>query len=40
MPDDLRGPGVPFCHEPVSGPGRRQILIGDPSGHPIELSGK
>jgi catechol 2,3-dioxygenase-like lactoylglutathione lyase family enzyme len=35
--DRLRGAGVPFRSEPVSGPGGRQVLIADPSGNLIEL---
>jgi predicted enzyme related to lactoylglutathione lyase len=33
----LRGEGVGFRNEIVSGPGGRQILLDDPSGNPIEL---
>lgn len=33
----LRAAGVPFRSEPISGPGGRQILIGDPSGNLVEL---
>ena len=33
----LRGAGVPFRNEIVTGPGGQQILIEDPSGNPIEL---
>nr|WP_232327783.1 VOC family protein [Kibdelosporangium sp. MJ126-NF4]CEL13120.1 hypothetical protein, bleomycin resistance protein family [Kibdelosporangium sp. MJ126-NF4]CTQ98808.1 hypothetical protein, bleomycin resistance protein family [Kibdelosporangium sp. MJ126-NF4] len=33
----LRGAGVPFRSEEVSGPGGRQILIADPAGNLIEL---
>jgi catechol 2,3-dioxygenase-like lactoylglutathione lyase family enzyme len=33
----LRGAGVPFRNEIVTGPGGRQILLDDPSGNPIEL---
>jgi catechol 2,3-dioxygenase-like lactoylglutathione lyase family enzyme len=33
----LRGAGVRFRNEIVSGPGGRQILLEDPSGNPIEL---
>jgi predicted enzyme related to lactoylglutathione lyase len=35
--DRLRGAGVPFRNEIVTGPGGRQILLDDPSGNPIEL---
>jgi len=35
--DRLRGAGLPFRSEPVSGPGGRQILLGDPAGNLIEL---
>jgi catechol 2,3-dioxygenase-like lactoylglutathione lyase family enzyme len=33
----LRGAGVRFRNEIVTGPGGRQILLEDPSGNPIEL---
>jgi catechol 2,3-dioxygenase-like lactoylglutathione lyase family enzyme len=33
----LRGAGLTFRNEVVSGPGGRQILVEDPSGTPIEL---
>jgi catechol 2,3-dioxygenase-like lactoylglutathione lyase family enzyme len=33
----LRGAGVHFRNEIVTGPGGRQILLEDPSGNPIEL---
>jgi predicted enzyme related to lactoylglutathione lyase len=33
----LRGAGVTFRNEIVSGPGGRQILLEDPAGNPIEL---
>jgi catechol 2,3-dioxygenase-like lactoylglutathione lyase family enzyme len=33
----LRGEGVRFRNEIVTGPGGRQILLDDPSGNPIEL---
>jgi catechol 2,3-dioxygenase-like lactoylglutathione lyase family enzyme len=33
----LRGAGLTFRNEIVSGPGGQQILIDDPSGNPIEL---
>jgi catechol 2,3-dioxygenase-like lactoylglutathione lyase family enzyme len=33
----LRGAGVPFRNEIVTGPGGKQILLDDPSGNPIEL---
>lgn len=35
--DRLRGAGVPFHSEAISGPGGRQILIADPAGNLIEL---
>ena len=35
--DRLRGAGVRFRNEIVTGPGGRQILLEDPSGNPIEL---
>jgi len=35
--DRLRGAGLSFRSEPVSGPGGRQILIADPAGNLIEL---
>ena len=33
----LRGAGVSFRSDVVSGPGGKQILLDDPSGNPIEL---
>jgi catechol 2,3-dioxygenase-like lactoylglutathione lyase family enzyme len=33
----LRGAGLRFRNEVVSGPGGRQILVDDPAGNPIEL---
>ena len=33
----LRGEGVSFCSDLVSGPGGRQILLTDPAGNLIEL---
>jgi catechol 2,3-dioxygenase-like lactoylglutathione lyase family enzyme len=33
----LRGAGVSFRNDIVSGPGGRQILVDDPSGNPIEI---
>jgi catechol 2,3-dioxygenase-like lactoylglutathione lyase family enzyme len=33
----LRGAGVEFRNDVVSGPGGRQILVDDPSGNPIEI---
>jgi catechol 2,3-dioxygenase-like lactoylglutathione lyase family enzyme len=33
----LRGAGVKFRNDTVSGPGGRQILAEDPAGNPIEL---
>lgn len=33
----LRGAGVRFRNEIVTGPGGRQILLEDPSGNPVEL---
>ena len=33
----LRGEGVSFCTDLVSGPGGRQILLTDPAGNLIEL---
>ncbi|MCM0677513.1 VOC family protein [Micromonospora phytophila] len=35
--DRLRGAGLAFRSEPVSGPGGRQILLADPAGNLIEL---
>jgi catechol 2,3-dioxygenase-like lactoylglutathione lyase family enzyme len=35
--DRLRGAGLPFRSELVSGPGGRQILLADPAGNLIEL---
>jgi predicted enzyme related to lactoylglutathione lyase len=33
----LRGAGISFRNEIISGPGGRQVLLDDPSGNPIEL---
>ena len=33
----LRGAGLTFRNDVVSGPGGRQILLEDPSGNPVEL---
>jgi catechol 2,3-dioxygenase-like lactoylglutathione lyase family enzyme len=33
----LRGAGVRFRNDVVTGPGGQQILLDDPSGNPIEL---
>ena len=33
----LRGAGVSFRNDVVTGPGGKQILLDDPSGNPIEL---
>jgi catechol 2,3-dioxygenase-like lactoylglutathione lyase family enzyme len=33
----LRGAGVPFRSEQISGPGGRQILLADPAGNLVEL---
>jgi len=33
----LRAAGLSFRNDIVSGPGGRQILVGDPSGNPIEI---
>jgi catechol 2,3-dioxygenase-like lactoylglutathione lyase family enzyme len=33
----LRGAGVGFRNDIVSGPGGRQVLVDDPSGNPIEI---
>lgn len=33
----LRHTGAPTRSEPIAGPGRRQVLVEDPSGNPIEL---
>jgi glyoxylase I family protein len=33
----LRATGARFRHEPVDGPGGRQVLAEDPSGNPVEL---
>ena len=33
----LRGAGVTFRNEVISGPGGQQVLIEDPAGNPIEL---
>jgi len=35
--DRLRAAGVHFRNDIVTGPGGSQILLGDPSGNPIEL---
>jgi catechol 2,3-dioxygenase-like lactoylglutathione lyase family enzyme len=35
--DRLRGAGLSFRGEPISGPGGRQILLADPAGNLIEL---
>jgi catechol 2,3-dioxygenase-like lactoylglutathione lyase family enzyme len=35
--DRLRGAGVSFRSDVVSGPGGKQIVLDDPSGNPIEL---
>ncbi len=35
--EQLRGAGVPFRNEMVSGPGGRQIQVLDPDGNPVEL---
>jgi len=35
--DRLRGEGVPFRNDVVTGPGGSQILIQDPSGNVVEL---
>jgi catechol 2,3-dioxygenase-like lactoylglutathione lyase family enzyme len=35
--DRLRGTGLPFRSDVVSGPGGRQILLADPAGNLIEL---
>jgi catechol 2,3-dioxygenase-like lactoylglutathione lyase family enzyme len=35
--DRLRGTGVEFRSEPVSGPGGRQVLVADPAGNLVEL---
>jgi catechol 2,3-dioxygenase-like lactoylglutathione lyase family enzyme len=35
--DRLRGAGLPFRSDLVSGPGGRQILLADPAGNLIEL---
>jgi catechol 2,3-dioxygenase-like lactoylglutathione lyase family enzyme len=35
--DRLRGQGVPFRSDEVSGPGGRQILLADPAGNLVEL---
>lgn len=35
--DRLRGVGVPFRSDAISGPGGRQILLADPAGNLIEL---
>jgi catechol 2,3-dioxygenase-like lactoylglutathione lyase family enzyme len=33
----LRGAGVPFRNDIVTGPGGSQIVLDDPSGNPVEL---
>jgi predicted enzyme related to lactoylglutathione lyase len=33
----MRGAGLKFRNEVVSGPGGRQILLDDPAGNPVEL---
>jgi catechol 2,3-dioxygenase-like lactoylglutathione lyase family enzyme len=35
--DRLRGAGVPFRNDVVTGPGGSQILLEDPSGNAVEL---
>lgn len=35
--DRLRGAGLAFRSEPLSGPGGRQILLADPAGNLVEL---
>ena len=35
--DRLRGAGLPFRSDIVTGPGGSQIVLDDPSGNPIEL---
>ena len=35
--DRLRGAGLPFRGDPISGPGGRQILLTDPAGNLVEL---
>jgi catechol 2,3-dioxygenase-like lactoylglutathione lyase family enzyme len=35
--DRLRGAGITFRNDIISGPGGRQILLEDPAGNPIEL---
>jgi catechol 2,3-dioxygenase-like lactoylglutathione lyase family enzyme len=35
--DRLRAAGLPFRSDVVSGPGGRQILLGDPAGNLVEL---
>jgi catechol 2,3-dioxygenase-like lactoylglutathione lyase family enzyme len=35
--DRLRGAGVPFRSDEVSGPGGRQVLVADPAGNLVEL---
>ena len=35
--DRLRGAGVKFRNDIVTGPGGQQILMDDPSGNPVEL---
>ena len=35
--DRLRGAGLHFRNDVVTGPGGKQILFDDPSGNPIEL---
>jgi catechol 2,3-dioxygenase-like lactoylglutathione lyase family enzyme len=35
--ETLRTAGAKFRSDPISGPGGQQVLVGDPSGNPIEL---
>ena len=35
--DRLRGVGVRFRSEPITGVGGRQVIVDDPSGNPVEL---
>jgi hypothetical protein len=35
--DVLRKAGIKFRNDIIAGPGGRQILFEDPSGHPVEL---
>ena len=35
--DSLKGAGITFRNDIVTGPGGKQVLIDDPSGNPIEL---